>query len=95
MRARRSATRHLAEGSQPRRSRQLREGDPDQERALRQKMLFHAESKPTSSYPDVVPLLIEQEDVTSEAIPRPRRRAIVSIDGKDVDERSLGQPKVA
>ena len=95
MRARRSATRHLGQGSQPPRGRQLREGDPDQERALRQKMRFHAESKPTSSYPDVLPLLIEQEDVPSEPIARPRRRAIVSIDGKDVDERSLGQRKVA
>ena len=93
MRARRSSTRNLEQGSQPVRGRQLR--GPDHERALRQKMRLHAEAKPTSSYPDVLPLLIEPDADPSEFIRRPPRRPIVSIDGKDVDEQTLAERKIA
>lgn len=95
MRARRSATRQLEQASQPLRGRQLGERNADNERALRPKMRLHAESKPSSSYPDVLPLLIETDDVSSEAPRRPLRRAIVSIDGKDLDEKSLSERKIA
>jgi NAD kinase len=55
-----------------------------------------SEPKLTSSYPDVQPLLIEADaDVHREFKRSPRRHAIVSIDGEDVDDRTLEKRKIA
>ena len=62
----------------------------------RQKKAVGSEPKLMSSYPDVQPLLIETDaDVSREFRRSPRRHAIVSIHGEDVDERMLEQRKIA
>lgn len=62
----------------------------------RQKKSVSSEPKLMSSYPDVQPLLVETDtDVSTEFRRPPRRHAIVSIHGEDVDERMLGERKVA
>jgi hypothetical protein len=48
----------------------------------------HETPKPMSSYPDVVPPVLEPEAVISRR-KETARRAIVSINGKDVDEEIL------
>lgn len=74
-------TESLEQRNQP-----LRARIQDPERV--QKMRLHAGPKPTSSYPDVLPLLIETEvDFFAEAMRTSPRHSIVSIDGKDVDEK--------
>lgn len=62
----------------------------NRESSPRERMRVHPRRKPMSSYPDVVPPAIEEEPRS--AILRaenPRRRAIVSINGRDVDEDEL------
>jgi hypothetical protein len=54
----------------------------------------HANPKPMSSYPDVVPSLVEPEAVISRR-KETSRRAIVSINGKDVDEEVLTREDAA
>ena len=63
---------------------------------IRQKKAAGSEPKLMSSYPDVQPLLIETDtDVSTESGRSPRRHAIVSIHGEDLDERMLQERKIA
>ena len=62
----------------------------------RQQKAEGSEPKLMSSYPEVQPLLIETDaDVLREFRQSPRRHAIVSIYGEDLDERMLEERKIA
>jgi hypothetical protein len=67
-------------------------GGPDTETALRQKMRLHPTGKRISSYPDLTSVIAETEDGTEYRVAQ-TRRAIVSINGEDVDEESLMKRK--
>jgi hypothetical protein len=58
-------------------------------------MRMYAQTTPTSSYPDVLPLLMEAESDISADAKRSPKHAIVSINGKDLDEKMLVEREIA
>jgi hypothetical protein len=71
-----------------------RDQGSDSESNLRKRMRLH--SNLSSSYPEIVPELIEPEtDSTTDSEAAPRRRPIVSINGRDVDTESLDKRRTA
>jgi hypothetical protein len=67
-------------------------GESDTETALRQKMRLHPTGRRISNDLDVTSVIAEVEDET-EFRAAHARRAIVSINGEDVDEQSLMKRK--
>lgn len=59
------------------------------ETAIRQGMRLHPSAKRISSHPEVTPFVVEPDPglpTNEDTAPNTPRRAIVSIDGRDVDE---------